>query len=323
MIQTGLSVYRFSLKEVRREIFLNTQQHFGTDDFLDLIGHKFENFCIEQRNHDDETDKTSADQMRKKVIEFDQTLEQGVIKKEDRDFYKYIAFRVRYGEAGVRSDIENTLTGDVDFVQQPHHAAMRPFHVFLGMPTDADAKYGLLIMQRIQREGLKSVLPGLLNLFYRKQDPACIFRANPVASEKHVMKILDSGAVESIRLTKYYSHDRAGAGSLYSSEEQRIFKRPALDNVKKIARNCIHAGTIKGTGLVAIDSFVPDCVDLFVEIRGKKKKVSLTNIDTVDFTEYYSMEDGIQFDDGNLPISETLLPVMHNLMEDYIEVLWK
>lgn len=322
MLQTGLSVYRFSLKEVRREIFLNLQQHFGTDDFLDLIDHRFEEFCIEQRAQE-ESDEAAADQTRKKVLEFDKTLGCEVVQKDNRDFYKYIAFRVRYGEAGVRSDIENTLTGEVDFVQEPHHAAMRPFHVFLGMPTDADAKFGLLIMQRIQREGLKSVLPVLLNLFYRKQDPACIFRANPVASEEHVMKILDSGAVESIRLTKYYSHDRAGAGSLYSSEEQRIFKRPALDNVKRIARNCIRAGTINGTGLVAIDSFMPDCVDLFVDIRGKKKKVSLTNIDTVDFTQYYSMEDGIQFDDGNLPISETLLPVMHSIMEDYIEVLWR
>lgn len=322
MLQTGLSVYRFSLKEVRREIFLNLRQHFGTDDFLDLIDHRFEKFCIEQRVQG-ESDEAAADQTRKKVLEFDKTLGCEVVKKDNRDFYKYIAFRVRYGEAGVRSDIENTLTGIVDFVQEPHHAAMRPFHVFLGMPTDVDAKFGLLIMQRIQREGLKSVLPELLNQFYRKQDPACIFRANPVASEEHVMKMLDSGAVESIRLTKYYSHDRAGAGSLYSSEEQRIFKRPALDNVKKIARNCIQAGTIKGTGLVAIDSFMPDCVDLFVDIRGKKKKVSLTNIDTVDFTQYYSMEDGIQFDDGNLPTSETLLPVMHDIMEDYIEVLWK
>lgn len=341
MLQTGLSVYRFSLKESRRERVINLVERFGANDFIDLLYYNFGSFCKEQRRQQEQRDQEretqmraaieagipclsdEVDQTRKKVIEFDSVLDYGTMKQNQRDFYKFISFRIRYGEAGVRTDITNTLTGDIDFVQQPHHAPMRPFHVLLAMPVDDAAEHGLLIMQRIQREGLKSILPGKLNMFFRAQTPSCVFRAGAVASEEHVMQMLDSGAIDAVKLIKYYENDRSDSKSMYSTEEQRIFKRPAVDMVKEMARKCIRAGSVYGTGIVAIDSFVPDCVDVVVDVRGKKKTVSLTGIDAVDFTEYYTVSDGVRFDDGNLPITETLLPIMHSIVEDYISVLWK
>ena len=325
MPDVGISAYQFSVKVSHKDEFLNLSNKFEGKDFLDILN---EGLCRylkqlqkkrqEELGAPENTSNTENAHTVRRALEPGEMIQIDTVKKDERNYYKYVYFTVRCGEFGSRIDIENMKTGGTEFIQEPHHAGMRPYHVILAMSYSPEAKHGIIVFERIGASGVKSIFVPNLNKFLGEQIKNVVLKVNPFIQLEYFEKLLNSYPIEKMKLIKYFEVPDRG-NPPFCTREERIFTRPLLQNVKNTFINIANTGKINHTGIAVIDNFMPQCLGITLDVQGKSKTIELTDIENVSFTEYFSGRDGIIFDKGNLPTDDSLLPILRTYIEERID----
>lgn len=121
-MEIGLEICSFSIK-VKNEpgLLVNLYTYTG-EDLIDKIKNQLYHL------------KTlSQIESHKKTIELGKELEDGVIYKENRPYYKYLFFSVLSGEYGIQSTLKDMNTGDI-FERNENHTEEIEFYICLLMP---------------------------------------------------------------------------------------------------------------------------------------------------------------------------------------------
>ena len=269
----------YTARKSRENYFINLKSKFNGDDtdILDIIENGLKNASnfnllpIDKR--DDEGNQTHP--RKAKLIG---NIQKDTISKDGFKLYKYLFFRIEYGENGQNLRIEKSDgTGTRVDVDDWQH---REFYVFLAYKYGNEDRGVLLLESRgqysIQGPVVKIIKNCISNLPEGFEKMSIDIK--PFADDRVIRSYIQSGRVSKLRLIKNIDPVERGQGMMYD-EKEIIFKRPRegkiADVLLGIANNTYRVGQL--SNVPEIDGFEPDKIKFEVETESGKKTYSAGN----------------------------------------------
>lgn len=304
MTDISLSVYKFDISN-RSGGFYNLTS-IPQNDFIDKLESYFTKIGMREQ------DNNSGKALRGKII-----LDKKVVIKEERKYYKYLYFSVKYGDYGTESSIAEMDTDKEVFKQLPNHINGRTYHIILAMPYGDNIKNGVIIFENIGTSGVKTIVTAQLRKFAKVLDEDVTFHVNPITQTEALKKLITNNKIKKLKLIRYYNpEDRADKS--YSRKEL-IYFHPTFVNLPKIICGMLNTKNLSNSTITEVDSFEPNDVKITLDINGKERTIGVSNFDSLGFTESIAEDPNLEMTSGNLPTDKSLKPIMIEMLESYIE----
>lgn len=332
MPEYSLSVYRFSIKEAYKERYINIT---NTNNLLSLMANKL----LTEGNRPDEEDlnsqkfpqngekafeifSPSPDNYRN-VLDF---IEVKDVEKNERPFYQYIFFGVKYGEFG--SEAEIVKVNDKKKkprIQAVDEAAMKPYYVMIALPYGEEAKHGIIVYQNTGAYGVKTLLEPALKRSVKVISPSYTVGISAVAQYDRVKALLDNFDVQKLKLVEYYKNSSDKTESKYDKREllytkvSRVYSNFLKEHLKVLAKD----PKAKVSNIVDLSGFEPDEVSATFEVdNGKPLTVRFSNLDSLRYSEVIPQSE-IRVDKNNSLIPRVVEEIMCDKVKEYVELIYK
>lgn len=180
-----------------------------------------------------------------------------------RQFYGWF----QAGSYGLKSDIVNIKTGNVDYYKVQENAEMINHYVHFFLPKDFNE--GVAILHGYKNIGIKTLLHSLVAAQFKKVTGR-VLQMHPLAYEKAMVEWQDAQAKE-IRLVKYkgMAHLEDQIAALGNQEQELVIRATRKKSLGRL-QDYFKAGSEQ---LAAVEVLTPLCseVKTVVEMGGRRR----------------------------------------------------
>lgn len=189
---------------------------------------------------------------------------------------------IETGEYGHESDLFDVERGAVSYRRRRYEAEMLPFYFYMSLPEQADE--GLLILQRFQTFGIRTVLWADLSIWLQERQDQLRLAFNPLAVGEAWKEQLRPEAVRAIRFVSFdLPHEVARALELEGQEEEvatveyvvRARRRHTLPIVGRIRE--FMDGRRDWHNIIELENFDYDEVKLEVDFGGSRRTLEMSH----------------------------------------------
>lgn len=306
MPSISLSAYKFKISQRNGEFYNLTSFNQNQNDILDKLDEYLLQESIAHKN-----DNAGKGLKSKNVIKKE------VVSKEGHPYYKYVYFCMDYGDYGTESTISSFETGEVLYEQKPGDLNGKDYYVLIAMPYGGNVSNGVIIFENIGVSGIKTMIQNPLKDFASAIDEKCTFHIKPIAQTAAITHFLNNNPITKLRLIKYFaSEDRT---ENRCSKKETIFFQPRFRNLPQIVSRMMNNNNLTNSGITEIDNFEPDDLKVVIDINGKEKTFGVSNFETLGIAEDISEHENLQLTGGRLPTEDSLLMIMKETVESYID----
>lgn len=225
----------------------------------------------------------------------------------------------RSGPYGASSTLYDTLT-EVERDKYQSEADIIPFHVHLW--ANAGLTTGILLLQRWQNRGIRSVLSRALRQQFSNSFPDYEIRIDPLVPRSVIRNYLENGEVKRISAIKYApKKDKADRKTVHDAEEcpfhieySHVAKRGYLiDIAQKIGDFLTGEGKLESLIALPDDFPTPDTYKVDIAVAGKTKRFNLSDLGKI--RAYFDVTDQLEFEGGH-PTKASITLASATLMEE-------
>jgi len=150
----------------------------------------------------------------------------GSERKEEYDAYKYLFFKVEYGENGQTSKVEKTDGTEMEITVDDYQH--RIFHVFLAYPYGDEVEYGVLLLESRGAYSIQIPITKVIKNCLSKEETheSLTAEITPFADNDVIKAYIANGKVSKLRLIKNRDPIERGQGMQYEQTEI-IYRRPS------------------------------------------------------------------------------------------------
>lgn len=232
--------------------------------------------------------------------------------EDKREGYAY--FNV--GSYGMKTDIINVDTGDVDFEKAEKNAEIIKHLIYFFIPKGFNE--GLVFTHAFRGNGIKTLFHSLMGAYFAERTKLCL-QMNPLAYENGVKAWLD-GAAKEVKIVKFSGFkDPADAiKKLGHNEQELIIKPPRKGSLGKL-RDYLNDKTEQHKSVELLTEFGSQ-VKTVIEIDGKKRTFTVGSKATNAVCEIEFDED-IEYSDG-VPKLASIVTWTRVLVKEYVKDLY-
>lgn len=220
------------------------------------------------------------------------------------------------GTYGMRTDIINVETGDIDFEKAEKNAEIIKHFVYFFIPKGFNE--ALVFTHSFRGNGIKTLFHALI-LSAFKEITALNLQMNPLAYEAGVRAWLD-GATKEVKIVRFSGFtDPADAIKNLGNSEQELVIRPPRKGTLGRLKDYFDEASPQHRSVELLNAF-GDQVKTVVEINGKKRTFSVGSKATNTICEI-EFDDDIEYDEG-VPKLDSVVKWTRTLVNEYTPGLY-
>ncbi|WP_349921034.1 hypothetical protein [Aeromonas veronii] len=233
---------------------------------------------------------------------------------DDRTREGYAYFNV--GSYGMKTDIINVDTGDVDFEKAEKNAEIIKHFIYFFIPTGFNE--GLVFTHAFRGNGIKTLFHNLMGKYFDEKTKLCL-QMNPLAYENGVRAWLD-GAAKEVKIVKFsgFNDPSDAIKKLGHNEQELIIKPPRKGSLGKL-RDYLDTSSKQHESVELLNEFGSQ-VKTVIEIDGKKRTFTVGSKATNTVCEIEFDED-IEYSEG-VPKLDSVVAWARVLVKEYVKDLY-
>lgn len=310
MASIGVNIYSFHIHDVEGKQ-LDLKEVVNNKSILDI----FQEFIETKIGfYEDNASKEQIYQF----VDYD------IVQQKDESgssYLQYLYGRIKTGNYGIETEIVDRTTGDVAHRQTTNEAGVKPFDFVIALPEDT-CDETIIVLQTVSRYGIKSLLRAELNRFIKDTYGLGYVYFGTIYPREFVQKYINDGVLKKLRLIRNglpediasgygvnYGHRKAKKETIITSPLG--FAKELLERITECVK-----GNILYTDLVELDVDEQyDDVKLDFNLDGKKKSISLKNLEKVVISE--DITSVVEAPGGN-PLKESIQNIMVKYATEYL-----
>lgn len=232
---------------------------------------------------------------------------------EKRQFHGFM----QAGSYGLKTNIININTGEVDFEKAQHNAEMMNHYVRFFVPKDLNE--GVVLLQNIKNIGVKTILYGIISDHFATVTKR-VLQMNPLAYEK-AFKEWQNAVAKEIKLTKFkgLANIEDQVEKLGHYEQELVIKASRKKNLGSL-KDYFTPGSDQ---LAAVEVLTPLCAEVktVVEMGGRKRTFRIGANPSQQICEIELDETEVPVDAG-IPSTQHLAKWCRGLLQEFVRVLY-
>lgn len=246
------------------------------------------------------------------------------IEAEDHELMRFFYGRIKTGEYGVESEIIDVDTSETTHQVMSHEARVMPFDFLIAMYMDTKDQ-ALILLQTQGKYGIKSQLELQLSNYISSLDSSYVLKFGKVVPKTYIRNYLENGIIKKLKLYNYnIPNDKVDSYGIIPTDKRKCECR-IISSPEGFTQRIIHNITECLNGnrmycdIVELDDFEIDDLKVEFAVRGKKKTISLKNIDSVVVS--IDISDDVDTKGGN-PLKESIKSIFIDYAEEYAKLSW-
>lgn len=240
-------------------------------------------------------------------------------KKVESDEKKYISFTVTCGSYGLKSNITNTDTGNIDFEREINHADVKEFRVMIAYKKNRpgySVKKGVILFQTLGQYGIKMITIKKIKDFFSNNFNVTTEFYN-AATREAFERIIENGGLKSINLIKNKANPNfSNLYGINCGKETRTILFSGVKEKQSFISKIMDMATSKDE-VYEFDGEYND-ISLTINVGKRQKTVKIRNLNSFYIVE--ELPKGVM-DESGLIIIEKIDKEMISYSNDYLNTL--
>ena len=282
MLKSAVSSFLISIHRARQaEAKINLRTNFSScpnKDIIDIISDSLDQTDVFNLPTNTTENVETDNQVSAKKIKLVEIIERKTETKDDVALYKYVYFKVQYGENGDKSRVEKPDGKEIDINSDDY--IHRDFHVFLAYPDDDEALDGVLLLESRGSHGIQTPIRTVLKQCVSQiGDNYYTMDINHFVDQQVIERYIDQGKISKLRLIKNTIPQERGAAMQYDSAEI-IYSAPRGKTFKEYLKSTYSNSYAKNgdNRINEINVFDPDIIKFEVNDEDRKRTYTVGRI---------------------------------------------
>jgi len=228
------------------------------------------------------------------------------------------------GKFGRVSSILDVETNSLNYKKKPEDADVLPYYFLFYIPQGTDE--GILLLQRVKNDGIKTNLNRFLRPFFCKENPGFNLEMNALIREDAVKQAINRGTVKKLRCVKFKAPtdrvDGLDEGHKEVPLNMEIVLSASKIPIKNKLGDFLHSEKSNVRSLIELRdfNFDYDTVKAEIEVDGRMQTFDLGRIEHV--RTHYEITDQVKLDANQQPTFNSIEQAAKRYLEEIIDYMY-